>query len=105
MNYPASFSAGCFCIYLQLFYCAAVSAAVIGQPVAPQQPSSAQHGFGQGIGQGLSQQPSSFPPAQHGFGQPVVQGVAESSVDAIWAAIIFGQDAIWAIIGQQPPDA
>jgi hypothetical protein len=105
MNYPASFSAGCFCIYLQLVYWVVSSAAVFGQPVDPQQPSSAQHGFGQGIGQGLSQTPSAFSPAQHGFGQHVVQGVAESSVDAICAAIIFGQDAIWAIIGQQPPDA
>jgi hypothetical protein len=34
-----------------------------------------------------------------------VQGVPELSVDAIWAAVIFGHPAEAAIIGQQPPDA
>jgi hypothetical protein len=93
-----------------LIYWAVVCAALIGQPVepaVPQQPfgkSSAQQGFGQGIGQGLSQ-PSTASPAQHGFGQSVVQGVTEPSVDAISSAVIFGQDALWAVIGQQLPEA
>jgi len=63
----------------------------------PQQPSSAQHGFGQGIGQGSSQQPSS---TQHGFGHSVVHGVLSQAVDSACAAI-FGHDAVWAVIGQQ----
>jgi hypothetical protein len=86
-------------------YSVVACAALNGQPVEPaavQQPfgaSSAQQGFGQGIGQGLSQ-PS---PAQHGFGQPVLQVVTEPSIDAISAAATFGQDTVWAVIGQQPP--
>jgi hypothetical protein len=92
---------------LNFSYCTSASAAVIGQPRdVPQQPPSAQHGLGHGTGQGLSQQLSE-PSAQHGFGQSVVQGVPEQPVDSAWSAIIFGQDAIWAIIGQPAilPDA
>ena len=77
----------------------------MGQPVVPQHPfgpSSAQHGFGQGIGQGLSHTPSALPPTQQGFGQPVVQGVPEQPAESACAAIIFGQDAVCAVIGQPP---
>jgi hypothetical protein len=95
MSYPARISAG-FTSFI-FIYSAAVFAAQ--HPVAsavPQQPfwaSSAQQGFGQGIGQGLSQTPSAFSPAQHGFGQPSTHGVLVQPVDSPWAAIIFGQDA------------
>ena len=75
-----------------------VAASAAQHPLAsavPQQPSSAQHGFGQGIGQGLSQQPSAFSPAQHGFGQPSVHGILLQPVDS----------ACIAIMGQPAPDA
>jgi hypothetical protein len=93
---------------LPIAYWVVVSTALIGQPVepaVPQQPfgaSSAQQGFGQGVGQGLSQ-PSTASPAQHGFGQPVVQGLTAPSVDAISAVATFGQDAVWAVAAQQLP--
>jgi hypothetical protein len=67
-----------------------------------QQPPSTQHGFGQGIGQGLSQQPSSFSPEQHGFGQPSVHGVLGQPVDSACIADIWGHAAIFPVAGQHP---
>jgi len=66
-----------------------------------QQPSSAQHGFGQGIGQGVSQQSSQQPSsAQHGLGQSVVQGVPEQPDAVCSAPAILAHPSEAAIIGQ-----
>jgi len=87
------------------FYSEASAAQHPAASAEPQQSfgaSSAQHGFGQGIGQGLSQSPS---PAQHGLGQSSVQGVFGQSVDSACVAIIWGFAAVDAIIGQPVPAA
>jgi len=88
-----------------IFIYSVASAAQHPVPAVPQQAlgaSSTQHGFGQGIGQGLSQTPSAPSPAQHGFGQTSVHGVLAQPVDSACIAAIWGHDAILPIAGQHP---